>query len=240
MGAGHAEISGETPTKASPDSGQVPGAGADQLARQIAGARVGVGNQVHAGLVQVLAESFVVGEDEGLVLLHRAAQRAAELVARETRDGTAVEEIARIESIVAQELVKRSVELVGSGLGDNEHLRAGPLAELRAVGIAQHIEFAYRIHAQQLLAGAARLHIVLGRAGEFDAIQQEEILLRPVSRNREVIAGGRIGDADSARFFPREVHHSGIEREQLVVASAVERQILDLPVRLPGRRYPRW
>ena len=42
--------------------------GADQLAGQISVARVGVGNQIHAGLVQVLVESFEVAEDERLVL----------------------------------------------------------------------------------------------------------------------------------------------------------------------------
>ena len=88
--------------------------GADQLAGQVAAARVGVGNQVDAGLVQVLAESFVVGEDERLVLLDRAAQRAAELVALKARHGSAVEEVARIEGVVAQEFVQRSVHLVAS------------------------------------------------------------------------------------------------------------------------------
>ena len=95
------------------------------------------------------------------------------------------------------------MQLVGARLRDDQHLRAGPFAVLRAVGIAQHVEFAHRVHAQQLLAGAAGLHVVFGRAGEFDAVQQEQILLRAIAGDREIIADGRIRNADAAGFFRR-------------------------------------
>ena len=121
---------------------------------------------------------------------------------------------------------------------DDQHLRAGTLAVLGAVGIAQHVELPHRVDAQQLLAGAAGLHVVLGRAGEFDAVQQEQILLRPIAGDREIIAGGGIRNADAAGLFPGEIHDAGIQREQFVIAAAVERQILDL-ARPPGRRYRR-
>ena len=114
-----------------------------------------------------------------------------------------------------------------SGLRDDQHLRARALAVLGAIGIAQHVELAHRIHAQQLLAGAARLHVILGRAGEFDAVQQEEILLRAVALDREIVAAGGIRYADAAGLFPGEIDDAGIERQQFVVAAAVERKILD-------------
>ena len=47
-----------------------------------------------------------------LFFLNRAAERAAELIALKARDGAAVEEIARVEGVVAQKLVERAVELV--------------------------------------------------------------------------------------------------------------------------------
>ena len=92
----------------------------------------------------------------------------------------------------------------------------GTFAVLRAVGIGEHVELAHGVHAQQLLAGAAGLHVVLRRAGEFHAVQQEQILLRPVSRHREIVADGGVRNADAAGLFPGEIHHAGIQREQFV------------------------
>ncbi len=175
----------------------------DQLARQVAAARVGVGNQVHAGLMQVLAESFVIAEHEGLVLLDRAAQRDAELVALKARNGIRVEEVAGVEVVVAQEFVERSVQLIGSGLGDDQNLAAGTLAVLGAVGIGEQVEFPHRVHAQQLLAGAAGLHVVFRRARELHAIQQEQILLRPVPGNRRNYCRRSNSKRRCRRFSPR-------------------------------------
>jgi hypothetical protein len=73
------------------------------------------------------------------------------------------------------------MHLVRPGLGDDQNLRAGTLAVLRTIGIAKQVEFPHGVDAQQLLAGAAGLHVVLRRAGEFHAVQQEQILLRPIS-----------------------------------------------------------
>ena len=75
-----------------------------------------VGNQVDAGLVQVLAESFVIAEDEGLIFLDRSAQRASKLVALKARRGAGIEEVAGVQGVVSQEFVYRSVQLVRAGL----------------------------------------------------------------------------------------------------------------------------
>ncbi len=80
----------------------------------------------------------------------------------------------------------------------------------------------------KLLTGSTRLHVVLGGAGEFNAIEQEKILLRTISIDREVVSVGGIRNADAAGFLPGEIDDAGIEREQLIEASAVERQILNL------------
>ncbi len=229
LGAGQRLISGETPTNASPRPGR-DRRGADQLAGQVAGAGGGVGHQVHAGLVQMLAEALVIGEEESLVLLHGAAERAAELVALKAGGGSAVEEIAGIRRRCCAGIRRANRAGFGAGLGDDQHLRAGPLAVFGAVGIGEQVEFAHRVDAQQLLAGAAGLHVVFRRAGEFDAVQQEQILLRPVARHHEIVAGGGIGNADAAGLFPGEVDHAGVEREQFVITAAVERQVLHLPL----------
>ena len=43
--------------------------------------------------------------------------------------------------------------------------------------------------------------------------KQEEILLWPVARDREIVTIGGIGDADAAGLFPSEIHYAGIEHE---------------------------
>ena len=91
-----------------------------------------------------------------------------------------IEEIACIKVAVAQEFEYRPVPIVCPGLGDNDDLTAGPFAVVCAVGVAQQVEFPDRVDPQQLLAGTARLHVVLGRARKFDPVQQEEVLLRPI------------------------------------------------------------
>lgn len=79
-----------------------------------------------------------------------------------------------------------------------------------------------------MLAGTAGLHVVFGGAGEFDTVQQEEILLRAIAHDGEIVADGGIGDADAAGFCPGEVDNAGIEGEEFVVTAAVEWEVFDL------------
>ena len=119
---------------------------ADQLAWQRSGTRRRIGHKVYSGLVQMLPESFIIGEQKRLVLPHRSAQRPAKLVALKSGRGTRVEVIRRVQRIISQKFQNRSVQLVASRLRDNQNLRARPLAILRAVGIGQHVEFAHRVY----------------------------------------------------------------------------------------------
>ena len=211
---GHALIRGETPTESQSGDRARTRRRRHQLAGQEPVARVVVGNQIDAGLVQVLLESFKVAEDESLVLLDGPAQRHAILIPLEAGNGTGIEEIASVQVAVAQEFIHRSVEIVAAGLRHDQNLRARAFSVLGAVGIAQHVELAHGIHAQQFPTGAAGLHVVLGRAGEFDAIQQEKILLRPVAFDREIVPVGGVRYSDAADFLPGEIHHAGIQRDQ--------------------------
>ena len=79
-----------------------------------------------------------------------------------------------------------------------------------------------------MLADAARLHVVLRRARELHAVQQEQILLRPVPLHREVVTAGRVRHTDAAGFLPGEIDHSGIQGEEFVVTSPVEWEVFDL------------
>ena len=113
-------------------------------------------------------------------------------------------------------------------MGHDDHLAAGPFAVFGAVGVAQDVEFTHGIHAQQLLAGASRLHVVLGSARVLDAIEQEEILLRPIARDGEVVSGRGVGYPDSAGLLRGEIDDAGIQRQQQIVASPVQGKILHL------------
>ena len=81
--------------------------------------------------------ALVVAEEERLVLEHRAAEGAAELVLLEVRLGAAgavVEEVVGVEGVVAEELEGAAVELVGARLDLQVDDAAERAAELRRVG----------------------------------------------------------------------------------------------------------
>ena len=74
-----------------------------------------------------IAEPLVVTKEKGLVLADRATQRAAELVLPvfAFRESAGVlEEVGGVELVIAQELPKRSVQLIGPGTGDDVGGRA--------------------------------------------------------------------------------------------------------------------
>ena len=118
--------------------------------------------------------------------------------------------------------------MIASALRGEHHLRSGPFAILRAIGVAQHVKLFDRVHAQELSADPAGGHIVLGCAGKLHAIQQKDILLRPVTRDCKVVGVGRVGDTSAAYLGGGIVDHARIQGEQQIEAAAVQRKVLDL------------
>src|SRR5438034_2942347 len=105
-----------------------------------------VGNECHRGLVQILAESLVVAEYKSLVLPDGAARRGAKLVSLKRRSGrTGIEEVARVQGVVAQKLKQRAVPLIRAGLRDDADLAPRLLAVLGAIGVPQNVEFPHRV-----------------------------------------------------------------------------------------------
>ena len=77
------------------------------------------GNGIEVEIALQLAVAFIIAEEEQLVLDERAADGGAELIALQRRlveDGRAECETDGVQIRVAQELVGRAVELVGSRL----------------------------------------------------------------------------------------------------------------------------
>jgi len=191
-------------------------------------ARRGVRNEGGGGLVKMLAKTFVIGEEKSLIRAKRAAGGGAELVALERRGGALVEKVGGVQCVVAEEFEDGAVPLIGAGLREDYNLAAGMFAEFGAVRVSLHVEFADGVHAEQHAAGATGLHIVFGGAGVLDAVEEKEILLRAVTLDGKVIAGGGIGNAGAARFLRGEIYDTGIEREKKVVAAPVKREFPDL------------
>src|SRR5206468_10225025 len=91
---------------------------------------------------QALPQPFDVGEVERPVPDEGPARGRAELIPGERRRPADVEEIRRIELVVAEELVHGAVETVRTGAGDGGHDAAGCAAVLGAEVLRQHAEFA--------------------------------------------------------------------------------------------------
>ncbi len=97
-------------------------------------------------------------------------------------------------------------KLIGAGGGDDADLRAVALAVAGAVGVGCHVELAHCIDAEQLAAGAAGRDVDERSAGVFNAIEQEEIVLRAAAADGEHVADRRIGGADAAGALAGVVH----------------------------------
>jgi hypothetical protein len=175
--------------------------------------------------VEILAEAFVVAEDKGAVAADGASGGRAELIALERRSGPLIEKVGRVERVVAEKFVNRTVKTVGAGLGSDDDLAAGMLAEFGAVVVALDIEFANGVDAEELTARSAGLHVVFGSAGEFDPVEKKNILLRAIAIDGEIVGGGGVGDAGAAGFLRGEIDDTGIEGEEKIVTAAVERKI---------------
>src|SRR5579871_3937742 len=156
--------------------------------RQVTEPCLSVGNQGNVAQAQMLAEALVVAENEELVLDDRAAQRPAELVALKLGDRTSIEEVARVEVAVAQELVNAAVKLVRAGCCDDTDLPARTFPIFGAIGVKDHIELAHGFHSEQLAARTARRDIDFRRACVLDAVEQVQVLLRTSSGDRKHVA----------------------------------------------------
>src|SRR4030095_5213744 len=92
---------------------------------------------------------LIAEKEEGSVLDDRAADGAAELILLEDwlfRARAIGEEVCRVEFVVAQEFVERTVKLISPAFGRDDDLRARRIAELRRSVVGQHLEFADCFH----------------------------------------------------------------------------------------------
>src|SRR4029077_9058459 len=104
-------------------------------ARQNSEPRVGVRHERNVTQSQGLAKSFIIREQERLVLPDRAAQRTAENVALKVGNLRLIEKIPGVQRAIPQELVSIAMNLIGAGGGHDIDLCSGALAVLGAVRV---------------------------------------------------------------------------------------------------------
>ncbi len=177
------------------------------------------GHEVDVGGVQHLPDSFVIDEEEHFVLFDGSAQSSAELVAAERRRRAGVEEAARIQIAVAEELVERTVKFVGARFGHGDN-RSAVAAILGSKGTGQGLEFGDAVDAQRS-AGHVAAGIPLPPIQDIFAIQCVGVSFR--TRPGDGIGVGHRGERGaSARGISG---HAGSEQNQLLKVTAVERQL---------------
>ena len=107
-------------------------------------------------------------------------------------------------------------------------MRALTLAVAGGVGVGDDVELADGVDAEELAAGAAGGDVDERGSGVLDAVEEEEIVLRAAAGDGEHVADGGVGRADGAGALAGVVDGRGIEGDELVVAAAVEGELLDL------------
>jgi len=109
----------------------------------------GLGNARQSHDANFFLLAFVIQEEKSLVFHDRAADRASELVVVKRRFGliAQVEEIARVQHVVAEILKGAAVDLVSSAAGDDVHHRAA-VASVFRLEIGEHGHVAHGINRQ--------------------------------------------------------------------------------------------
>ena len=190
-----------------------------------AGAFGGGRNGDHFGIAKHLAEALIFGEIEGAIAAivqawndDGAAVGQTEFVADERRDaprlrnGALIEEVARIQRGVAEELEHRSVQFVGSGAGDDvgEAGRAAPDFGGHPAGTRADLFNRIDIEVRECGAayfGVARIGAIHGKHGRRAALSIDGELLGKIR--------GAVGVG----------HGAGGEEQQLAEVALVQGQL---------------
>src|SRR5580704_1609961 len=143
------------------------------------GPRSGIGHVNRAGSGLTLAESFIVPEDERLILDDGPTSRSPELNATKWRNGRSIKKVARVKHLVAIKEESGSVKSVGARPGNRVDHRAGSAPVLCCVSCRYHRELLYSIDAKVQAGGPARcrVRVVVNR----NAIETVGVLVGAVS-----------------------------------------------------------
>ena len=180
-----------------------------------------------------LAQSFIVSKEKRFVLLDGTAEAAAELIltvrrwlrARVPRLDNSVEEVASLELVVAQKLVRGAVERVRARTAGSVDYRAAA-AELCGVRVGQRLKLRDRLHSERR-SQPARARTIVPEIHHVLIVQEISLSGRTRSGDR-VLLTISIKRAPGARSAQRDLCHAGSQRQKLREVSPVEREIGNL------------
>ena len=195
------------------------------------------GQREHAERLEHLTETFIVEEEEELVLDDRAAEVDAVLVAIEGRllegsgdagaaDGQRLEEAGGVEVGVADELVDRGVEVVGAAVRCDVDGGAGGAAILRALVVGYDLELRDGVgrNGDDLVVEAL---VALAIGVVVQAVEQE--VVEHAALAVDVIRSGADQTVDGAgRGGGRRLARSGHQAQQVGVVAGDQRKRLAL------------
>ena len=192
-----------------------------RIGRKVAVA-LGHGRHDHAVRdVLGIAHAFVVGKEVSAVMHDRAAGRHAVLVLPETLLAWS-EVVVRIQRIVAQEVIQRAVQPVGSRARDDSGNAAICAAKLGRCGCGQDAELRDRV---------GRRTKRVARVEAIDiahAIDEKVVRLRPLPVHFIVLAGA--AEATHHHEACRSRPHAGLQDAQLREVASAERQGANLAI----------
>ena len=146
----------------------------------------------------MLPQTFIMREEEELVLDDGSAHRTPELVQAERILVHAIEVIAGIHRVVANVFEQAAVQFVAARFGDDADLAAGPGAVFGGVVAGFHAELLHRFEAGLQAEGRGSLAVqVAGRGihnrGAFHAIELYCVLLIRLPTEADVVKGTAAG-----------------------------------------------
>ena len=180
------------------------------------------------GLANDLAESLVVAEEEGLALQYRAADAGSELILTIFRLNSSwssriKKDVLGIELVVAQKLECRTMERVGSGLGDHVGHSACRAARFSRVQAGGHVHFLNGVHGGTDTDNAVKALVVV-HAVDHVVVGIVSLSIRGIRRLQAAI-GGAISASEGVRVA---VDHARRELDQLNEIAPTERDVFDL------------
>ena len=166
-----------------------------------------------------VAEALVVAEEERAVRAQRSARGRAELMLVQRLD-FAREEVARVERVVAHELVGAAVQLVAPAARHHARRCAGGAAVFGRGALRQDAELGDRIDRDlQRIAAVHAVHVLR-------AVHQVDVLLRPHAVDGVGLALPQ--RSTGGRHPGGERRHAGLQQPELREVAAVQRQVDEL------------
>src|SRR5215813_2593562 len=181
----------------------------DRLERRRLGqylrAKRGVRREIDESLAEILAQAFVVGEEERLFFLDGAAEAAAKLMQRERRKSGCriVERRARVERVVTNGVKRTAVILVRAGLRHDVDLSAAGRAALGCVDAGANAKLRDGVESD-VEPGVGFLSLLLYPAG-VDAVKSEIAIVQGVAGE----ADGALGPVTVIDGAWRQQHQAG-------------------------------